>query len=91
MLRALAAVLLPVLAAPGTATAAEPDPAPTGFRLGAHVDRGTAADVGAAAAGCEEALGCPLDVHRCWCSPAPHPGPPPWWSSSRRAPRPRGT
>jgi hypothetical protein len=75
VLPALAVLLLPALVAPLAplaATAAEPAPsataaAPTGFRLGAHVDRGAATDAAAAVAGFEEALGRPLDVHR-WYS-----------------------
>jgi hypothetical protein len=42
------------------------DPAP-GFRLGAHVDRGTAASAAEAVAAFEDALGRRLDVHR-WYS-----------------------
>ncbi|NHT17894.1 PKD domain-containing protein, partial [Cellulomonas sp. IC4_254] len=46
-----------------TATAATA----TGFRLGAHVDRGAAPDTAAAVAGFEDVLGRRLDVHR-WYS-----------------------
>lgn len=50
------------------ATTAAPDAVgTTGFRLGAHVDRGSAPDAAAAVAGFEDALGRRLDVHR-WYS-----------------------
>jgi hypothetical protein len=55
--------VLPAAAVPATATAAD-DP---GFRLGAHVDRGSAPDTAAAVAGFEDAIGRRLDVHR-WYS-----------------------
>jgi len=52
--------------AAGTTTSPSPT-AGAGFRLGAHVDRGSAPDAAAAVAGFEDALGRRLDVHR-WYS-----------------------
>ncbi|GIG37008.1 PKD domain-containing protein [Cellulomonas pakistanensis] len=61
---ATAAAAPATAAAPTAATSAADAP---GFRLGAHVDRGSARDAAAAVAGFEEALGRRLDVHR-WYS-----------------------
>lgn len=58
-----AAAVTPATAAVTPATAAD-DP---GFRLGAHVDKGTAPDAASAVAGFEDAIGRRVDVHR-WYS-----------------------
>lgn len=62
------AAAAPAASAPAaSAPAAAAAPAAAGFRLGAHVDRGSAPDAAAAVAGFEDALGRRLDVHR-WYS-----------------------
>jgi hypothetical protein len=72
LLTAVVAVVLAlagaVPAAPLASAAARASaPDDPGFRLGAHVDRGSAPDAAAAVAGFEDAIGRRLDVHR-WYS-----------------------
>lgn len=63
----LTAVVVLVLALAGALPAAATTVDDPGFRLGAHVDRGSAPDAGSAVAGFEDAIGRRLDVHR-WYS-----------------------
>ncbi|WP_454049924.1 PKD domain-containing protein [Cellulomonas sp. Marseille-Q8402] len=60
-------VAVVVLLAGARPAAAAPPADDPGFRLGAHVDRGTATGTAAAVAGFEDAIGRRLDVHR-WYS-----------------------
>ncbi|WP_282948471.1 PKD domain-containing protein [Cellulomonas endometrii] len=64
---AVLAVVLTVLSSAATVPAGAATTDDPGFRLGAHVDRGAAADTAAAVAGFEDAIGRRLDVHR-WYS-----------------------
>ncbi|MFF1530058.1 glycosyl hydrolase [Cellulomonas sp. NPDC058312] len=66
--RVIATALAALALAVPSSVAAEPDAPPgPGFRLGAHVDRGSAPDAASAVAAFEDALGRRLDVHR-WYS-----------------------